>query len=318
MADALIFPYATLDEKVELEFFDPSVDGHRGEGVAIRERAVDVYDLGFWNDVTLKARVRVDAEALDAVATAPRVVVTVHCGFTNLRHAVVLERDGGRGGSFTGEVMLERELLATRAEVHAVVAGVVDGVADRYVGESAVHTVNLQPPRSPDITGDLDVQWRDFTAEPALAPELHDQASYLELEPVGKQAPVLWLNTNVSELPRLLDERSGRTPLERALRDVVFDTIAASALQTMLHSAIAGARSADAAGGEWPDGWRQDVLRALLPLMAPELDVEQALEAVVGSPDDPTYHAAAHTAVARFLRTTKNTINAIEILEDVL
>lgn len=314
MASELIFPYETLSDPVELEVYDPSVDGHRGTGVGLRDRAIDLHDLGFWNEVSLKVRVRVDADTLDDIATDATVVVSVHCGPTNLRHASVLERDGGRGGSFTGELLLERELLAGRAELHAVVAGVVGGVADRFVGQSAVHTVNLQPPRTPDITGDLDVRWRDFTdGDPPLPPELHDQASHLELE--HSDGPVLWLNSHVSELRRLLDERTGRTALETALRDVVFDTIAAPALLTMLHCAIATAREHDPAGTEWPGGWQGDVLRALLPLMQPDTDVNQTLETVVSESADHTHQARAHEAVARFLRTTRDAVHAIETLE---
>lgn len=316
MAGQLLFPYPTLTEPVALEVFDPSVDGHRGIGVGLRDRAVDLHDLGLWNEVSLKLRVLVDADALEGIASDPTVVVSVHCGPTNLRHAIVLERDAGRRGSFSGELLLERELLAQRAELQAVVAGVVDGVADRFVGESAVHTVNLQPPRSPDIMGALDVQWRDFTADPPLAPELHDQASHLEL--AGPEGPILWLNSTVSELRRLLDERTGRSPIENALRDVVFDTIAAPALLTMLHSAIATARVLDSKGDEWPDGWQGDVLRALLPLMQPDTDVDQTLQAVVTEPDDHSHHAHAPAAVARFLRTTRGAVHAIETLERTL
>src|SRR5262249_34288434 len=141
-------------------------------------------------------------------------------------------------------VELNRFLLAGRGELYATVAGTVAGERDRWLGRTAVYQIDLSPPHMPDVSagGELPVVWRDFGPaggdQDPNAPALPDEVAYLDLN--NSKGPTIYLNDK-PELRRLLDDRTGRSALERSTRDLVFDMIAQSALIAMFNAALAAA-----------------------------------------------------------------------------
>lgn len=322
MTDELLYPYTVLGSTPRLTVSNPRLDGHLNGDVLPREALVDLHSIeGPWKRVRLRAHLQVPAERLARMTDEHTVVCTVHCPSTNLRHAVMMEADPGRAGSYSAEVELERLLLHQRARVEAVVAGTVEGVEDRYLARSNSIDVQISSVRIPEITGDLEIAWRPFDKEieglPPLDPALHDQLSWVELD--RPEGPRLWLNSSVTGLPRLLDERPGRPELEAAVRETVFDGIATSATMAMFGAALAAATElVDEDGPPWPGEWQGDVLRSLLPLMYPEREVDDALQHVVETQDGAggkDIHMRAHAAVAKLLKTNSNAKRAIKALE---
>lgn len=329
MADALLYPYATLDSEPHLTVGNPRLDGQPDGSLLPRENLVDLHSIeGPWRRARLRAHVQLPADRLTDLIDAQNeheVVLTVHCPSTNLRHAVMMEPDPGRPGSFSAEVELERALLHARARIEAVAAGTVAGVEDRYLARSNAVDVQIAKLRIPEITGDLDIAWRPFDQEheglPALPPGIHDQLSHLELDRPHGEGPRLWLNSSVYGLRRLLDERPGRSSVESAMRSAVFDGLATSAMVAMFNAAIAAAVALDDDDDEpWPGDWKEALLRAMLPHMYPERDVEDALRHVLDNSRDPDgavdVQERAHVAAARHLKTNANARRAVKALEE--
>jgi hypothetical protein len=326
MAETLLYPYPVLDNVPSLMVTNPRLDGVPDGALLPRENLVDLHSIeGPWKRVRLRAHLQLPADRLTKLIDTGEdheVVVAVHCPSTNLRHAVAMEPNPNRPGSYSAEVELERTLLHQRARIEAVVAGTVGGVEDRYLARSNAVDVQVAELRIPEITGDLDIAWRRFDEEheglPALDPAIHDQLSHLELD--RPDAPRLWLNSAVDGLRRLLDERPGRSRTETAMRLAVFDGIATSAMVAMFNVALAAAADlADEDGTPWPGEWKEALLRSLLPLMYPERDVEDALQHILSTRDGDgvlDLQERLHAAVARQLKTNANAKRAVSALEE--
>jgi hypothetical protein len=322
MTTTLIYPYTTLDQDVLLRISNARIDGDSVDGVLDRSNAIDLHHVDTWKRLTARISVQVPADLLSKIATDPRIVCTVHCGPTNLRYAIALNADQGRPGSYSGELELEHSMLHCRGRIEAVVAGTVDGIEDRYIGRSNGIEVNLDQPRVPEIAGDLDISWRDFREQldgaPPIDASLHDQPAWIELD--RQEGPRLWLNSAVEGLQRLLDDTPGRSHVERALRDTVFDSIAAPALAAMFATALAAAAEGQE-GDEipWPEDWRQGVLRSLLPLMYPDRSVDDALVHVIDDSRDmdgvADVQSRLHAATAQYLKTTTHARDAVRAIE---
>ena len=323
MTSHLLFPYDILDGSPNLVVSNPRLDGVRNGDLLRRDGVVELHAVeGPWYRARMHANVRLPEDRLKALAADHRVVCTLHCPSTNLRTGVVMEPDPGRPGSYSAEIELERTLLHKRARLEAVVAGTISGIEHRYLARSNSVDVRLEAVQGPEVSGDLDIRWRRFDQAheglAALDPALHDQLSWLELD--RAEGPRLWLNDHVDWLRRLLDERGGRSKLERAVRDAVFDGIATSATLAMFNAAVAAAYELDQDSEEpWPGEWREAVLRTLLPLMYPDREPDDAIRQVMDSADPlgvQDVQARAHAAVARLLRTNVNAGRAIAALEE--
>ena len=329
MADALLYPYTTLDSEPHLTVGNARLDGERDASLVPRENLVDLHSIeGPWRRVRLRAHVQLPADRLsDLIDVQDEHAVVLH-GALPVDEPAPRDRDGarpGRPGSFSAEVDLERTLLHARARIEAVAAGTVAGEKNRYLARSNAVDVQIAELRIPEISGDLDIAWRPFDQEheglPALPPGMHDQLSHLELDRPHGEGPRLWLNSSVTGLRRLLDERPGRSSVESAMRSAVFDGIATSAMLAMFNTAIAAAIALDDDDGEpWPGDWKEALLRSMLPHMHPERDVDDALRHVLDNSRDPDgavdVQERAHAAAARHLKTNVNARRAVKALEE--
>lgn len=328
MPPTTLFPYQVLDTDPTLTLSGPTVDGLPAQ-LLPREGRVDLSALPVgWRTARVNARVQVPTEALKQIGVRQyEVVVTLHCAPTNIRVTVPLEPSGGDGrGQWTGGVELPSDLLRDRAVLSATVAGTVDGVAHRWLGRSREVAVDLCPPRMPEITGgQVPVVWRDFTiAEDGQNPidaSLHDEMSWLDMSlPDG---PVIYLNERVDGLRRLLDVRTGRTRVERAVRDTALDLIAMPAIAAMANVALAAAAPpAGTADAQWPTAdWQRDVLVTLLPLMYPDRDAEAALSvaarAIAGGDDAEDVQTRLLGAASRLVNGTRHVSGVVTALESL-
>lgn len=330
MPAAILYPYETLgDARPLLTLANARVDD-RPVDVLPREGHVDMYLAPpGWGRATLAVRVQAPADRIDEIADGEvRVVVVLHCAATNLRTVVPLEAAGAeRRGQYIGELELESVHLRGRAQIEAIVAATVAHVPDRYLGHSRPVMVALEEPRSVEIGGgDVTLAWRRFDA-PAddgvhIDPVFHDEPAWLDI--TDEDEAVLWLNEGVADLRRLLDDRPGRTALEKAAREAVFDSIAVPATVAMFNAAIQTAAylADDDAAPTWPGGtWAPGVLRALLGSMYPSLGADEALAAALADRNDPEggaqLQALAHAAASRLLKTTRTAHGVVRALEDL-
>jgi hypothetical protein len=330
MPAEILYPYETLgDARPLLTLANARVDD-RPVDVLPREGHVDMYLAPpGWRRATLAVRVQAPADQIDEIADGGvRVVVVVHCAVTNLRTVVTLEAAGAeRRGQYIGELELESVHLRGRAQIEAIVAATVGHVPDRYLGHSRSVVVDLEEPRSIEISGgDVTLAWRRFDA-PAddgvhIDPVFHDEPAWLDI--TDEDEAVLYLNEGVADLRRLLDDRPGRTALEKAARDAVFDSIAVAATVAMFNGALQTAAhlAGDEGGPPWPTGtWAPGVLRALLGSMYPSLGADEALTAALADRNDPDggaqLQALAHAAASRLLKTTRTARSVVRAMEDL-
>lgn len=324
MADT-VFPYDILETEPVLSLTHPRVDGKEVQILA-REGAVDLFDLDGWAEARLNVRVQVPGDEIKKLGvTAYSVVASVNCSPTNLRYSTVCERTGSTD-QWVGEVTLPRTLLRDRAEIYATVTGMVGETANRYLGRSTAIRVYLSPPASPEVsTGQIPVVWRDFSeieeGQNPIDPALHDEVSFFDIS--AQDGPVIYLNTRVTGLRRLLEDRPGRSALDRSVREVVLDEIAEGGLIGMFNAALTAARGAAEEGkADWPTvEWQKGVLQALLPLVYADREIDAALQTAVESMDSAEdaqdLQARLQAAALRHLRATRNLTRMIKALESL-
>jgi hypothetical protein len=324
MAD-VVYPYEILETEPVLSLTHPRVDGKPAQILA-REGAVDLFSLDGWREARVNLRLQVPGDELKRLGvTDYAAFASVNCGPTNLRYSIPLERTG-MTDQWVGELSLASSLLRDRAELYATVTGVADGTPDRFLGRSAAFRVFLSPPASPEISGgQMPVVWRDFSETPdgqnPIDPALHDEISYFDIG--AQDGPVIYLNTRVSGLRRLLEERPGRSALERSVRDVVLDGIAQGGMMAMFSAAVTAVRAnADEGRVEWPAAdWQKGVLETLLPLVYPDREAEAGLQTAVESMDSgedaEELQARLQAATLRYLKTTRHLVRMIKTLESV-
>ncbi|MEV0290991.1 hypothetical protein AB0H36_43260 [Kribbella sp. NPDC050820] len=327
MATTTLFPYPVLETDPTLRLSNPTVDGQPAP-LSGRENRLDLSEVtDGWKEARINARVQVPVEELETMDVRQyEVVLTLHCGPTNLRATVALEPSGGEGsGQWTGSLVLPRMVIRDRGSIYATITGTVDDVPHRWLGRSREVSVDLHPPRIPEITGgQVPVIWRDFSkadeGQNPIDPSLHDEMSFVDMSlPEG---PVIYLNERVPGLRRLLDMRTGRTRSERAVRETALDLVATPAIVSMANVALAAAGpSEDGGEAQWPDGdWQRDVLRSILPLMYPDREPDAALAAAVraltSGEDAQDVQSRLLGAASRLVKVTQHVRAVIKTLEE--
>ena len=322
-----LFPYPVLETDPTLRLSNPTVEGQPA-ALLRREYHVDLSELADgWKDARINARVQVPVEELETMGVRQyEVVLTLHCGPTNLRSTVTLEPSGGeRSGQWTGSLAVQGAMIRDHASIYATVTGTVGDVPYRWLGRSREVSVDLHAPRAFDTTGgQVPVIWRDFSKaderQNPIDSSLHDEMSFVDMSlPEG---PVIYLNSRVPGLRRLLDMRTGRTRNERAVREAALDLVAMPAIVSMANVALAAAGPPETGGeAQWPDGdWQQDVLRGVLPLMYPDRDPDAALavavRALMSGEDAQDVQSRLLGAAARLVKATHHVRGVIRTLEE--
>lgn len=187
--------------------------------------------------------------------------------FTRLREETV--------GSWTGEVVLHRDLHLDRAELTAQLVAAVNGTTGRAIGSTDDSWVIDLKERAPVRNKSIKTIWADFGDErnPRLLPFRGDPWT---IEAAGEE-PILYLNRGFEGLDALL--RSGRTA-DRPARDAIAAQIATDVWTTLFNAAVYAAQLEDG-HLEWPGGWQEATLRRMLPDVFPDRSPEDALIEIV-------------------------------------
>lgn len=318
------FPYSTLTRPLSLEIEEQLVDGARPPYDMLAARhSINISGLeSSWR--RLAFRLRVDLPGLNESPDVSdvRVVLSLNCSATNLRMGVLM-KPGVRQGSYTAELEIEAGALAKKATLRAIVSGKVEGVAQRYLGESEVWNVWTSSPEIPLLTGDLQVKWVAFAGETCPAtidPAFRSQPYYID---ITQDPPVIYLNESLPDLRRLFDDYPRRNPVERALRDSHFHSIASSGWLAMFNASLGGIEPMDDGHVEWPDiEWQRQVLRTILPKVYPDLSLEDSVQTAYGDASSADgsrlLQSRAMAAICGLLRGSGQLRNSIKALEESL
>ncbi|GGP91108.1 hypothetical protein [Streptosporangium pseudovulgare] len=271
-----LLPYQTVVGDLSLEVREARLDDIAlpYEMISTAQRVVALHRIerDEWRSARLSVRVRAPEQELQQGPwTGMECLATLSERRTNTRTATRLRWEGP--GEWSGEVELQRDHHLERAELLGQLIATVGDVPGRVIATTeASWTVDLQS-RTPTRREEIRTRWVDFGDEdhPQLHPFKNDPWT---VEAVG-QEPVLYLNSGFEGLKALL--ASGRA-IDRPARDALAAQIATD-VWTVLFNAATYQEDGDTP--EWPGGWRESVLRRMLPDLFPTHSPDDALAEVV-------------------------------------
>ncbi|WP_436760969.1 hypothetical protein [Streptosporangium sp. V21-05] len=311
-----ILPYPTVAGDVSMEVREARLDDIAlpYDMISTSQRVVALHRVGGsdWRTARLSVKVRASEQELrHGRWVGMECLAILSERRTNTRTATSLRWE--QPGEWSGDVELQSDHHFARAELTAQLVATVDGVPGRIIAATeGVWTADLRA-RTPTRREEIRSRWVDFGDEgnPQLHPFKNDPWT---VEAVGEE-PVLYLNSGFEGLKGLLE--NGRTT-DRPTRDALAAQIAMD-VWTVLFNAATYQDDSDAP--EWPGGWRESVLRRMLPDMFPERSPDDALSEVVnrrrtgdggGDLQTRVLHAAGKHArmpksLGGFIRTLRRT-----------
>jgi len=275
-----VYPYPTLVGRIDVDVRRAGIDGKAlpVSLISRREQVVALHLAGRddWAEATLELEVELpDEELADGPWAAVTCVAVLTEGATNSRSVTRLERrrDDNR---WRGEVRLRRSAHTARAVLQVSVVGSYDGTDGRVIGTGDTPWVVDLLARSAVRQRDIEIVEEDFRDGPQEWLRPFKEVPWL-VETSG-ELPTVLLNTSFEGLGTLLN--GARGPLEKAAAGLIATQVAGDAWTAMFHSAIGDLGADEDGTPQMPDGWRESVLRTMLPDVFPGLPLADALTEV--------------------------------------
>ncbi|MET8681103.1 hypothetical protein ABZW18_26855 [Streptomyces sp. NPDC004647] len=314
-----VFPYPTVSGEIDLEVVGASLDG-RPQPLSMISRQENVVALHQnerpnWQECRLELRATLPERELASGSWEEVTCVAVLTeGATNARTVDRLTPAGD--GTWRGSLILARDMHRSRADLRLVVAATYDGTRARMIGTAENTWIVDLMARTPVRERDLNINEVDFREGDHNWLRPFKESPWL-VETAGGDMPTVHLNLGFEGLKELLDTGGG--PAERAMRGTVAAQIAAEAWTAMFHSAISELDADDDGTPQWPGGWRDSVLRAMLPDIFSDLPPADALYEVSSSrADGGGWHelqSRIQYAASRRGRVARNLGTAIRVLD---
>ncbi|MER6776890.1 MULTISPECIES: hypothetical protein [unclassified Streptomyces] len=272
------FPYPILFGDVTAKVLSVEVDG---DGlpytmISAADRTVALHRAGreAWERARLRLVVDLpQRELADGPWTDVVFLAVLSEKSTNARTTAVLRRTDE--GTIEGTIELDRARHHDRVTLDVSVVATVDAVQGRLIGSTKDSWYVDLRASAPERRQEIEIVETDFREGEHEWLRAYQDSAWI-VETTGDM-PTVYLNTgSVEGLMALLHSRGG-TPPERAIRDMTHSMIAQDAWTAMFHSA-AGALDTDEDGTPiMPSGWREAVLRSMLPDVLPGLQPTDAL-----------------------------------------
>jgi len=282
-----IYPYKRLNRPIAFRVTSVSLrleDGTRDvldtSAYSTQQRAVALGVAGHddWLSATLgvSATLPPGADAPDAAWSDLRVLAVLTDGETNVRTATTLTRDAEDGRDWSGHVEVFRDDHLGRASLAVCAVGTVDGVAGRSIAESdrswIVDTVSDEP-----VSGmQLDHQKVPFGKSSREWLRAHADVPWIV--DTSARVPTVYVNTDVEGIGDLLESKG--SGLDSKVRDLLVAQMTADVWTAVFHGALGEVEVEPGGGPVFPDDWRGEVLREMLPDVVPGVHVEEALRQV--------------------------------------
>ncbi|SEQ32238.1 hypothetical protein SAMN04487983_1004150 [Streptomyces sp. yr375] len=273
-----VFPYATLLGDVVCDVVSVRVDGKPlpYTKVSSAERVVALHQSGRaeWEEAVLDLRAILPEDELESGPWQDTTCLAVLTGkSTNTRTTAHLRR--APDGSRTGSITLIRAAHLRRATLSLLVVATVDEVPGRLVGSDEqdwyVDLEEATPVRQREIEI-VEIDFRDGPHE-----WLHQYKESPWIVETSGDMPTVYLNTtSVEGLLEILGGRGGN-PTEKVLREMTTSQIAQDAWTAMFHSAAGDLDTDEDGTPVMPTGWREAVLRSMLPDVLPGRQLTDAL-----------------------------------------
>ncbi|MFE4250104.1 hypothetical protein ACFRU3_11435 [Streptomyces sp. NPDC056910] len=272
-----VYAYPTLVGKIAVTVRGARIDGNplQLSLISQRDRVVALHQVerDDWTEGVLDLEVSLPTvELAEGPWSAVTCVAVLTEGATNTRVVSRLERRGGET-HWQGEVRVRRSTHLARAVLDVSVVGSHDGIDGRVLGKSDSPWVVDLLARTPTRQRDLEIRDVDFREGPEERLRPFMEAPWL-IDTTG-ELPVVLLNTSFEGLVELMSDARG--PLEKATAGLVASQIAGEAWATMFHSALSDLEFDEDGTPHFPGGWRESVLRSMLPEVFPGLSLPEAL-----------------------------------------
>jgi hypothetical protein len=273
-----VFPYPTLLGDVECDVVSVSVDGKplSYTNVSVNERVVALHQSGRagWGEAILDLRATLPAKELtEGPWQDVTCLATLTEKATNARATARLTPTAE--GAHTGSITLSRALHHRRATLSVLVVASVHGVPGRLVGALEQDWYVDLDEATPVRQREIEIMEVDFREGPHEWLRPYKESPWI-VETSG-DIPIVYLNTTAVEgLTELLGSRGG-SPTEKVVREMTASQIAQDAWTAMFHTAVSDLDKDEDGTPVMPTGWRESVLRQMLPDVLPGRQLTDAL-----------------------------------------
>ncbi|MFC9076691.1 hypothetical protein ACFTY7_06535 [Streptomyces sp. NPDC057062] len=273
-----VFPYPTLFGDITFDITAVTVDGTPlpYAQVSTTERTVALHRSGreHWTRATLHLKAHLpEPELAEGPFTNVTCLAVLTEKATNTRTTARLARTPG--GDWHGTIDLGKDHHLRRATLTVHAIATVEGIAGRLVGSAEQDWYVDLRESTPIRRREIDIVEVDFRDGPHqwLRP-FHEAPWIVE---TSADTPTVYLNTTAVEgLMEVLAAKGGTTA-ERVLRDMTASHIAQDAWTAMFHTAISDLDVDEDGTPVMPTGWREAVVRTMLPDVLPGRQPTDAL-----------------------------------------
>ncbi len=272
----VIYPYAVLSGRVEVEITRVRVDGRPLDypriSPSLQTVALDDAGRGDWQEAVLDVRAILPEEEIAYGPWSELVcVVVLEEATTNTRTVQRLTRDRSTG-TWQGSVRLRRSRHRARATLGVQVVAAVEGVRGRTIGRSGTDWVIDLQAEIPVRDKEIRIVEADFRDGPYswLRP-LKDAPWFVD---ASGDMPTVYLNQGIEGLTALL---RGNSNSEKATAALVNTQIVSDVWETMFHAAMSEIELDEDGMPRIPTGWRASVLEAMIPDVLPRLSPTDAI-----------------------------------------
>jgi hypothetical protein len=301
-----IFPYPTLARPLDLDItYAEAQIGDRYAQISddFFDRSSRVLDLSSdeyagISEAKLNVAIEIpksEYERLEVPSESVNVVVVSYCADTNSRTSVMATKSDVDSTNWTQSILLSRNQFRGTVQLTALLTGRAGGLDHRYLGASDAWQVSFDQGLVSTLRGTLPVKWVDFSSNELLKPHANEPW-YGDLT---EDPPTVYLNKNFEYLPELFREGVRKSKAQIALNEAQRTAIAKSVWLAMFQAAVAQITPGeDGSDPTWPEKWRAEVLRRILPKVYPDVDENEGLRlAHEALTSDPAYLESSALAV---------------------
>ncbi|MFJ9941503.1 hypothetical protein [Streptomyces erythrochromogenes] len=317
-----VFPYPTIFGDVELRVVSVSVDNRElpYAMISAADRAVALHQAGrgAWERARLRLSVTFPEAEIGSGPWSDVVFLAVLSEkATNARTTAVLSRSVD--GTMQGAIELDSVAHLRRATLGVSVVATVEGVPGRLVGSAAQDWYVDLKASTPARQREIEIVEVDFKEGELEWLRPYKESAWI-VETTG-DVPTVYLNTGAVEGLIAALRGSGGSPAERMLRDLAATQIAQDAWTAMFHTAVSDLDTDEDGTPVLPRGWRESVLRSMLPDVLPGRQPTDALYEIVERRTKGYGWAEIQTGVqfaaGRRSRATRNLTNAVRSVQNL-
>ncbi|MFG3102869.1 hypothetical protein ACGFZL_20455 [Streptomyces sp. NPDC048182] len=271
----------------------------------------------------ISARIGLSA-TLPPGATSPdapwhdlRVLAVLTDGDTNTRTTFDLRQDAPDSKEWSGAVEVLRDDHVGRAGLAAHAVATIDGVPGRSVTETnGDWTVDVA---AEEPLGGLHLDVKQAGFSKSAREWLRPYADVPWVIDTSGRLPLVMINTDVEGFSDLLGGDNGG--IENKIHELLLSQMATDVWTAVFHSAVGDLEVEPDGSPVFPTDWKGEVLREMLPDVAPGLRVEDALRSVhrrrTGDEGWSELQTRIHSAAVRRAGASKAVANALRALQQL-